>query len=140
MDFNRVMLAGRLTRDPQVKFLSNEKAVANFGLAISRKFKGADGQQSEETIFIDVEAWGRTAELVGQYLTKGKSAFIEGRLKLDTWEKDGQKQSRLRVVADSVLFLSPSERAAQQEQAEPRQAPTRPTRTTPTETEDQAPF
>jgi single-strand DNA-binding protein len=104
-NYNRVQLAGNLTRDPQVRFLSNERAVANFGLAVNRKFKGQDGQMQEETTFVDVEAWGRTAELIGQYLTKGRGCFIEGRLKLDSWEKDGQKQSKLKVVADNVQFL-----------------------------------
>ena len=108
LNYNRVMLAGNLTRDPQVKFFNNEKAVCNFGLAINRRFKGADGQLKEETTFVDVEAWGRTAELVGQYLTKGSPAFIEGRLKLDSWEdkKDGSKRSKLTVVADTVQFLA----------------------------------
>ena len=103
--YNRVMLAGNLTRDPQVKFFANERAVANFGIAVNRKFKGQDGQMVEEVTFVDVEAWGRTAELVGQYLTKGRGCFIEGRLKLDQWDdKDGQKRSKLKVVADSVQF------------------------------------
>jgi len=104
---NRVFLAGNLTRDPQVRFLANEKAVAEFGLAINRKFKGADGSLKEETTFVDIEVWGRTAELCSQYLTKGRGCFIEGRLKLDTWEdkKDGSKRSKLRVVADNVQFL-----------------------------------
>lgn len=102
---NRVIIAGNLTRDPQVKFLANEKAVANFGLAINNRFKAADGTMKEDTVFVDIEAWGRTAELAGQYLTKGRACLVEGRLKLDTWEKDGQKQSKLRVVADSIQFL-----------------------------------
>ncbi len=103
---NRVLLGGNLTRDPQVRFLANEQAVANFGLAINRRFKGSDGQMKDEVTFVDVEAWGRTAELVGQYLTKGRACFVEGRLKLDSWEdKDGQKRQKLKVVADSVQFL-----------------------------------
>jgi len=105
-NINRVLLAGNLTRDPQVRFFANERAVANFGLAINNRYKTADGQQKEETTFVDVEAWGRTAELVGQYLTKGRACFVEGRLKLDNWEdKDGQKRSKLKVVADNVQFL-----------------------------------
>jgi len=107
---NRVILAGNLTRDPQVKFLANEKAVANFVLAVNNRFKAADGTMKEDTVFVDIEAWGRTAELVGQYLTKGRACLIEGRLKLDSWEKDGQKQSKLRVVADSVQFLDSGNR------------------------------
>jgi single-strand DNA-binding protein len=115
LNYNRVMIAGNLTRDPQVRFFANERAVANFGLAINRRFKGADGAMQEETTFVDVEAWGRTAELVGQYLTKGKPCFIEGRLKYDTWEdKDGQKRNRLKVVADSVQFTEPRARGAGQ--------------------------
>ena len=102
--YNRVMLAGNLTRDPQVRFFANERAVADFGLAINRKYKTNDGQMKEETTFVDVEAWGRTAELVGQYLTKGRGCFIEGRLKLDSWDdkESGQKRSKLKIVADSV--------------------------------------
>lgn len=108
---NRVLVAGNLTRDPQVRFLPNEQAVANFGLAVNRKFKGSDGQMKEEVTFIDCEAWGRTAELVGQYLTKGRACFIEGRLKFDSWDdKDGQKRSKLKVVADSVQFLDSGNR------------------------------
>lgn len=102
---NRVILAGNLTRDPQVRFLANEKAVANFGLAINNRYKAADGTQKEDTVFVDIEAWGRTAELVGQYLTKGRACLVEGRLRLDTWEKDGQKHSKHKVVAENVQFL-----------------------------------
>ncbi len=107
MQLNRVMLAGNLTRDPQVKVLANERAVAQFGLAINRRFKGADGQLKEEVTFVDIEAWGRTAELVGQYLTKGRACFVEGHLRLDSWDdkKDGQKRTKLKVVADNVQFL-----------------------------------
>lgn len=106
-NINRVFLAGNLTRDPQVRFLANEKAVAEFGLAINRKFKAGDGSLKEEVTFVDIEVWGRTAELCSQYLSKGRGCFIEGRLKLDTWEdkKDGSKRSKLRVVADNVQFL-----------------------------------
>ncbi len=108
---NRVLLGGNLTRDPQVRFLANERAVANFGLAINRRFKGADGQMKEEVTFVDIEAWGRTAELVGQYLTKGRACFIEGYLKLDSWDdKDGQKRQKLKVVADNVQFLDSGNR------------------------------
>lgn len=106
LSLNRVLLAGNLTRDPQVRFFANEKAVAEFGLAINRRFKDANGQQKDETTFVDVEAWGRTAELVGQYLTKGRGCFIEGRLKFDSWDdkESGQKRSKLKVVADRVEF------------------------------------
>lgn len=115
---NRVLLGGNLTRDPQVRFFSNERAVADFGLAINRKFKGGDGQMKEEVTFIDIEAWGRTAELCGQYLTKGRSCFVEGRLKLDSWEdKQGQKRQKLKVIADSVQFLDSGQRHSQDGEA-----------------------
>lgn len=117
---NRVLLGGNLTRDPQVRFLNNDKAVADFGLAINRRFKGNDGQMKDEVTFVDVEAWGRTAELVGQYLTKGRSCFVEGRLKLDQWEdKEGQKRSKLKVIADSVQFLDGGKRSDNGEASDP---------------------
>lgn len=107
---NKVLLAGHLTRDPQVRFLANEKAVANFGLAINHRYKSGN-EMKEEVTFVDCEAWGRTAELVGQYLTKGRACFVEGRLKLDSWDdKDGQKRQKLKVVADSVQFLDSGKR------------------------------
>ncbi|MCX8040701.1 MAG: single-stranded DNA-binding protein [Planctomycetota bacterium] len=114
-NINRVFLAGNLTRDPQVRFLANERAVAEFGLAINRRYKAPDGSIKEETTFVDIEVWGRQAELCSQYLTKGRSCFVEGRLKLDTWEdkKDGSKRSKLRVVADNVQFLGAPPKAAE---------------------------
>ena len=106
LSLNRVMLAGNLTRDPQIKYIGSDKTVASFGLAINRRYKDSAGQPKEETTFVDVEAWGRTAELVGQYLTKGRPVYIEGRLKLEGWEtKDGEKRQRIKVVADNVQFL-----------------------------------
>lgn len=123
INLNRVTIAGNLVRDPQVRFLANDKAVASFGLAINNRFKSSDGTMKEDTTFVDIEAWGRTAELVGQYLTKGKACLIEGRLKLDTWEKDGAKHSKLKVVADNVQFLSAKEdgETPAQRQAESQQ-------------------
>lgn len=104
MNINKVHVCGNLTRDPQVRFLANEKAVASFGLALNHTWKDASGEKKQETTFVDIEAWGRTAELCGQYLTKGAECYVEGRLKLDTWEKDGQKHSKLKVVAEVVQF------------------------------------
>ena len=106
LNLNRVMIAGNLTRDPQLKFLANEKAVANFGLAINRKWKTDSGEAKEETTFVDVEAWGRTAELAGQYLTKGRGAMIEGRIKMEQWtdKESGQKRSKLVIAADAIHF------------------------------------
>jgi single-strand DNA-binding protein len=153
-NINRVIIAGNLTRDPQVRFLASEQAVANFGLAINRKFKGSDGSLKEETTFVDVEAWGRQAELVGQYLTKGRGCLVEGRLKLDSWEdKEGKKQSKLRVVAENVQFLDsrprqgggPGEGPAGEEpagDAAPAQPSARPARPAPSSApaDDEPPF
>ena len=103
---NTVNVAGNLTRNPEVKFLSNETALATFGIAINRKYRGGDGEMKEETTFVEVECWKRQAELVGQYLTKGRNCLIEGSLKLDQWEdKAGKKQSRLKILAQRVHFL-----------------------------------
>lgn len=114
---NKVILAGNLTRDPQVKFLQNEQAVANFGIAINRRYKKG-AEMMEEVTFVDIECWGKTAELVGQYLTKGRACLVEGHLKLDQWDdKDGQKRSKLKVVADSVQFLDSGNRGSERADA-----------------------
>lgn len=144
LNLNRVMIAGNLTRDPQVRFLANEKAVAEFGLAINRRFKDANGEQKEEATFVDIECWGRTAELAGQYLLRGRGCLIEGRLKLDTWDdkETGQKRSKLRVVADSVQFTDskgPGERQAHPETDTPAPAPVRPQMSTAPVGDDQMP-
>jgi single-strand DNA-binding protein len=107
VSINKVMLAGNLTRKPEVRPIGNDKSVTSFGIAINKRYKAGNGEQREEVTFIDVEAWNKTGELVAQYLDKGSSCFIEGSLKLDQWDdKDGQKRSKLKVVADNVQFLS----------------------------------
>lgn len=106
LNLNHVVLAGHLTRDPELRQIGSERVVASTGIAINRRWKNAAGEQQEEATFVDLEAWGRTAELMGQYLKKGSPVYVEGRLKLDQWEdKEGQKRQRLRVVAESVQFL-----------------------------------
>ena len=116
LNLNRVLLAGNLTRDPQVRFFANERAVADFGLAINRRSKTADGQQKDETTFVDCEAWGRDAELIGQYCQKGKAIFIEGRLRLDTWDdkKSGEKRSKLKIVVERFQFVDSGRRDGDQ--------------------------
>src|SRR5882757_2756048 len=106
LNLNHVTLAGNLTRDPELRQVGTDKAVVNFSLAVNRRWRNAAGEQVEEATFVDVEAWGRIGEVIGQYLKKGSPAYVEGRLKLDTWEdKDGQKRSRLKIVAEQVQFL-----------------------------------
>lgn len=104
-NLNRVFLMGNITRDPELKHTPKGTAVASFGLAINRNFT-VEGEKREETTFVDIEAWGRTAEVICEYFKKGKPIFIEGRLKLDQWEKDGQKRSKLSVTVDSFEFVS----------------------------------
>ncbi|MCC6124002.1 MAG: single-stranded DNA-binding protein [Pirellulales bacterium] len=102
---NRVILIGNLTRDPELRYLQSGMAVVDLGLAVNDKRKNAAGEWIDETTFVDVTVWGRTAEVAGEYLTKGSPVFIEGRLKLDTWETDGQKRSKLKVVCEKMQLI-----------------------------------
>jgi single-strand DNA-binding protein len=103
--FNRVILVGNLTRDVELKYLQSGTAVTEVGLAVNSRRKNQAGEWVEETVFVDVTLWGRTAEVASEFLGKGSSVLIEGRLKLDSWEKDGQKHSRLRVVGELMQML-----------------------------------
>lgn len=103
---NKVFLMGNLTRDPEVKYLPSSSAVTDLRLAVNRQYRTKDGENHEETLFVSVSVFGRAAENCGKYLRKGSSVMIEGRLRLDEWERDGQKQSRLCVTAENVQFLS----------------------------------
>lgn len=104
--YNKVLLMGNLTRDIELRFTQSNMAVANVGLAVSRKFKAADGSLKEETCFVDCDAWGKTAETMSKYLTKGRPVFVEGRLRLDQWtDKEGQKHSKLKVVIEEFRFV-----------------------------------
>ena len=105
--YNRVILVGNLTRDPELRYIPSGTAVSEIGLAVNDRVKKGD-QWVDETTFVDVTLWARTAEVANEYLSKGSSVLIEGRLKLDTWEKDGQKRSKLRVVADKMQMLGGS--------------------------------
>ncbi|HEU4338644.1 MAG TPA: single-stranded DNA-binding protein [Planctomycetota bacterium] len=103
---NKVLLIGNLTRDPELKYTPQGTAVCDFAIALNEKFKAKDGSWQEKVHFIDIAAWGRTAEVCGEYLKKGRPVFIEGRLQQDRWEQpDGQKRSKVRVTADRVQFL-----------------------------------
>ena len=103
--YNRVILVGNLTRDPELKYIPSGMAVAEIGLAVNDRRKTANGEWVEETTFVDVTLWARTAEVASEYLSKGSSVLIEGRLKLDTWEKEGKKFSKLRVVGEKMQML-----------------------------------
>jgi single-strand DNA-binding protein len=105
--FNKVILVGNLTRDPELRYTPNGKAIAKVGLAVNRVWTSESGERKEEVTFVDVDVFGRTAENVGQYMRKGSQILIDGRLRLDQWDdkQTGQKRSKLGVVAETVQFL-----------------------------------
>lgn len=103
--YNRVVLMGNLTRDIELRYTPGGTAVTDIGVAVNDRRKTAEGEWVEEVTFVDVTLWGRTAEVAGEYLGKGSPIFLEGRLKLDTWEKDGQKHSKLKVVCDRMQLI-----------------------------------
>ena len=105
-NFNKVILMGNLTRDPQLSYTPSQTAVVDFGLATNRRWTGQDGQQREETCFVDCRAFGKPAETINKYCRKGRLLMVEGRLTFDSWTgKDGAKRSRLRVTVESFQFL-----------------------------------
>jgi single-strand DNA-binding protein len=130
---NRVYLLGNLTRDPEVRYAPSGSAVADLRMAVSRRYKTASGEEKEETCFVSVAVWGKQGESCGEYLSKGSPLLVEGRLRYEEWEKDGQKNNRLSVVAERVQFIgaprrseprdgSPDEAESRDEPA-PRPAP-----------------
>jgi single-strand DNA-binding protein len=151
-NFNKVILAGNLTRDPDLRYTPKGTAIAKLGLAINRNWTGEDGQKREEVTFVDVDAFGKQAEVIGQYLRKGRPVLIEGRLKLDQWDdkQTGQKRSKLGVVLESFSFLDsarPGEGAienppppARSSQGNVSAPPPAPPGDTPPQEEDDVPF
>ena len=105
--FNKVILLGNLTRDPEVRYTPKGTAVTELGMAVNRVYTAENGEKREDTTFVDVTLWGRTAEIAGEYLKKGRPVFIEGRLQLDTWDdkQSGQKRSKLKVVGEGLQLL-----------------------------------
>jgi len=103
--YNRVILLGNLTRDIELRYLPSGMAVTDVGLAVNDRRKNQAGEWVEDTTFVDITLWGRTAEVAGEYLSKGSPVMIEGRLKLDSWESDGQKRSKLKVVGERMQML-----------------------------------
>ena len=108
-DFNKVLLMGNLTRDPEVRYTPKGTAVGDLAIAVNESYKAQDGTTKESVLYVDIEVWGRQAETCKQYLTKGRPIFVEGRLRLDQWETpQGEKKRLLRVRADRVQFLGSS--------------------------------
>lgn len=114
-NFNKVILAGNLTRDPELRYTPKGTAIARLGVAINRTWTSESGEKKEETTFVDVDAFGKQAEVIAQYFRKGRPILIEGRLRYDTWDdkQSGQKRSKLSVVLESFSFLDSGPRAAE---------------------------
>ncbi|MHC4114483.1 MAG: single-stranded DNA-binding protein [Planctomycetota bacterium] len=112
-NFNKVMLIGNLTRDPQLSYTPSQTAVTDFGLAVNRKWTGKDGSKKEETCFVDCTSFGKTAETINKYMVKGRPIFVEGRLSFSSWVgQDGSKRSRLKVIVENFQFLGGGQGAA----------------------------
>ena len=114
-NYNKIILVGNLTRDPQLKYLPSQMAIVEFTLAVNHKYKTKTGEERDEVLFIDVSAFGKTAEVINQYCTKGKQLLVEGRLKYDTWEdkQGGGKRSKHSVVVDNFQFIGSRDGAPQ---------------------------
>jgi single-strand DNA-binding protein len=143
--YNRVLLMGNLTRNPEIRYTPSGTAVADLGLAVNESFKNKAGETVEQTCFVDVVVWGRQAETSAEYLQKGSPVFVEGRLQLDQWEsQQGEKRSKLRVRADRVQFLgSPgkgTEYAPAPEASAPPAAGSAPPASPAMEDDDDVPF
>jgi len=124
-NFNKVILAGRITRDPQLSYTPSQVPVVDFGLAINEKWKGQDGQQREETTFVDCRAFKRTAEVINEHFSKGKPILVEGKLHFSSWEdkQDGKKRSKLRVTVHGFEFMGDGEKQEAAPQPAPAPAP-----------------
>ena len=143
-NLNKVMIMGNLTRDPEVKYTPKGTAVADLALAINRVYSTDAGEKREETTYVDVELWGRQAEIAGEYLRKGRPVYIEGRLKLDTWDdkQTGQKRSKMRVVGEAMQLLGSRDGGsggAEAEDGAPRQSQRPPQRSAGTPVQSKRP-
>lgn len=107
--FNKVILMGNLTRDPETRQTPNGQSVTNFGLAVNRTWKGQDGSTQEAVSFIDCVAWGRTGEVIAQYMQKGRAILVSGRLDQRSWDQDGQKRSKVEVIVEDFNFVGGGE-------------------------------
>lgn len=140
--YNKVILLGNLTRDPELRYTPKGTATARLGLAVNRQYKTDTGETKEEVTFIDIDAWGKQAEVIAQYVRKGSPLFVEGRLKLDQWDDKttGQKVSKIRVVLEGFQFVGgPRSGEAPGAPATPPPRPSRPASTAPAGTTPSAP-
>jgi single-strand DNA-binding protein len=122
--FNKVILLGNLTRDPEVRYTPKGTAVTDIGLAVNRVYTTDNNEKREEVTFVDVTLWGRTAEIAGEYLKKGRPCLIEGRLQMDTWDdkQSGQKRSKLKVIGEALQLLGSRPGAGEGSGGEDRQS------------------
>jgi single-strand DNA-binding protein len=143
ISLNHLIIAGNLTRDPITKFLANEKCVVNFSIANGRKYKTASGEEREETLFLECTAFGKPAETIARYFTKGKPIILEGSLKMDQWDdkETGKKRSKLSLTVDRFHFVPDGKKTeSTQTTTQPTETPTTPANTTPPSEDDQPPF
>ena len=121
-NYNKVILVGNLTRDPELRYTSKGLAIAKLSLAVNRTYRNESGETKEETTFVDIDSFGKQAETLANYLKKGRSVLVEGRLRLDQWEdkQSGQKRSRLGVVLEGFQFLGPRPEGAGEAAPQPR--------------------
>jgi single-strand DNA-binding protein len=126
--YNKVILVGNLTRDPELRYTPKGMAISKLGLAVNRRWSSESGEQREETTFVDIDAFGKQAETIAQYMKKGSPMLVEGRLRLDTWDdkQTGQKRSKLGVVLEGFQFLGSGNRAEGGTPAEPARRPAAP--------------
>ena len=135
MTFTTVLLMGSLTRAPDLKVTANGNSICKIGIANSRKYKTKDGDEREETVFVDVDCFGKTADTVNRHFTKGKPILVEGRLKLDQWESQtGEKRSKLSVIMESFTFVGGNDEPKQQSE------PSKPTSAPQGDLEEEVPF
>jgi single-strand DNA-binding protein len=130
--FNKVILLGNLTRDPEVRYTPKGSAVCDLAIAVNRQYTLESGEKREEVTYVDVVLWSRLAEIAGEYLKKGRPVFIEGRLQMDTWDdkQTGQKRSKLRVIGETMQLLGGRATGGAAESAE-EERPSRPAKITP---------
>ena len=147
--FNKVILLGNLTRDPEVRYTPKGSAVCDLGIAINRQYTLDSGEKREEVTYVDVVLWARLAEIAAEYLKKGRPVFIEGRLQLDTWDdkQSGQKRSKLRVIGETMQLLgsrppsgSGGSETGGEERASRTTAPPKPAASAPEPDDDEIPF
>ena len=121
---NKAFFIGNLTRDVDLRYTASGSPVANFGLAVNRTYTNSDGEKVDEVCFLDIVAWNRLAEISGEYLSKGRPVFVEGRLQMDSWEdQDGKKKSKIKVVAQNIQFLSGGAKADAEEEGDDSSVP-----------------